>query len=224
MSDEIFRIVVAAGVLVICIAFAVQALVAVAFQRTARKMQQKIDVLADRIGPVVSKAGPVMEKLGPVIDSAGPVFVRIGPMLDTAGRVFDQIGDVAQKVGPAVDGARAAMATANRVMEDVRPHLAEVSSEVAGIARSGREQVERVGALLHDAADRARTRLEQIDETVDSTVEQVEAVGENLKRSVMRPVREVNGLAAGISAAFSTLVKGRKSSVDSATLDEEMFI
>jgi hypothetical protein len=41
----------------------------------------------------------------------------------------------------------------------------------------------------------------------------------------MKPVREVNGLAAGISAAVSTLMHHqRRSSVDSATQDEEMFI
>jgi hypothetical protein len=35
----------------------------------------------------------------------------------------------------------------------------------------------------------------------------------------------VNGLAAGIAAAVSTLVKGpKRPSVDAATLDEEMFI
>jgi len=38
-------------------------------------------------------------------------------------------------------------------------------------------------------------------------------------------VREVNGLAAGISAAVSALVHGsRRPSVDHATQDEEMFI
>ena len=46
-----------------------------------------------------------------------------------------------------------------------------------------------------------------------------------MKRAVLRPVREVNGLAAGISAAVSTLVKGtRQSFVDAAVQDEEMFI
>ena len=45
------------------------------------------------------------------------------------------------------------------------------------------------------------------------------------RAAVMRPVLEVNGLAAGISAAVSTLMKGsRKSSVDTAVQDEEMFI
>jgi hypothetical protein len=53
----------------------------------------------------------------------------------------------------------------------------------------------------------------------------VENVSDAMKRAVMRPVKEVNGLAAGISAAVSTLVRGqRKSSVDAATQDEEMFI
>jgi hypothetical protein len=45
-----------------------------------------------------------------------------------------------------------------------------------------------------------------------------------MKHAAMRPAREVNGLAAGVSAVISTLVRGRKSPVDAATQDEEMFI
>ena len=91
--------------------------------------------------------------------------------------------------------------------------------------RTGREQVEHFGEILHDAGDKARNRLEKIDAAVDDTVEQVEQVSGAVKRAVMRPVKEVNGLAAGISAAVSALVRGqRKSSVEKATQDEEMFI
>jgi ABC-type transporter Mla subunit MlaD len=124
-----------------------------------------------------------------------------------------------------IDQAGKLLATANRILEETRPRVAEVSTEVVKIARSGRQQVERVGEILHDAGERARSRLEQIDETVESTVEQVGEVGDAMKRAVMRPVREVNGLAAGISAAVSSLVKGqRRPSVATATQDEEMFI
>ena len=60
---------------------------------------------------------------------------------------------------------------------------------------------------------------------MSATVEQIENVSGAVKNAVLRPVREVNGIAAGISAAVSTLVRGQhKSSVDSATQDEEMFI
>jgi len=109
------------------------------------------------------------------------------------------------------------------VIADARPHIAELSEEAVAITRSGREQVERIGDLLHDASDRARARLEQIDESLESTVGQVGQVGGAVKRAVLRPVREANGLAAGISAAVSTLVHPRKSP-DAATQDEEMFI
>jgi methyl-accepting chemotaxis protein len=115
-------------------------------------------------------------------------------------------------------------ATANQILQDVRPRIAQISEETAAIVHAGREQVERVGDLLHDAGDRARARLEQINHDVESTVNQIEHVSEAVKGAVLRPVREVNGIAAGISAVVSTLVRGHKSSVDSATQDEEMFI
>ena len=60
---------------------------------------------------------------------------------------------------------------------------------------------------------------------MEVTVKQIENVSGTVKSFVLRPVREVNGIAAGISAMVSTLVRGRrKNSVDSATQDEEMFI
>ena len=117
------------------------------------------------------------------------------------------------------------LVNANHILVDVRPKVAEVTGEVTAMTHTAREQVERIGDLLNDAGERAQSRLEQIDNTVQNTVGQVEQVGEAVKRTVMRPVREVNGIAAGISAAVSTLVgKPRKYSVDSATQDEEMFI
>ena len=131
-----------------------------------------------------------------------------------------------QRAGEIAVSASQVVATANDVMVDARPQLKDMSVEAAAIVRTGREQVERLGELIQDAGDVARNRIEQIDHAVTSTVDQVEHVGETVKTAVMRPVREVNGLAAGISAAVSTLVRGqqRKSSVDAATQDEEMFI
>ena len=124
-----------------------------------------------------------------------------------------------------IQSANQATTSANQIMQEVRPRIAHLSDEAIAIVRSGREQVERVGDLLQDAGDRTRVRLEQIDHAVDATVNQIENASNAVKSAVLRPVREVNGIAAGISAAVSALVHGQhKSSVDSATQDEEMFI
>jgi methyl-accepting chemotaxis protein len=204
MSDEAFRIVITAAVIVAALAFVVQAGVALALYRVARKLQQKISPVLEKGEAVAGKAGPVIEKIGPLLDQARPVV---------------------QRLGPAVDKLTAILTTTHQILEETRPRIAEVSTEAVAITKSGREQVERLGTLLHDASERAQARLAQIDHTVDNTVEQVEKAGETVKSAVMRPVREVNGIAAGISAALATLAgRPRKSSVDHATQDEEMFI
>ena len=67
--------------------------------------------------------------------------------------------------------------------------------------------------------------LEEIDHAVEVTVKQIENVSGTVKSAVLRPVREISSIAAGISAMVAALAGGRhKSSVDSATQDEEMFI
>ena len=139
--------------------------------------------------------------------------------------MVEQAGVLAKRVTELTTSANQVIVTANNIMLDARPDIREIADEASAIVRTGREQVERLGELLHDAGDVARSRIQQIDQAVTSTVEQVEHVGESVKSAVMRPVREVNGLAAGISAAVSTLVRRQhKSSVDAATQDEEMFI
>jgi methyl-accepting chemotaxis protein len=160
----------------------------------------------------------MQQKVGPLADLAYPVIGKLGPMID-------QVGLTAGKMAPVADQMQSVLATTSRIMEEARPRISELSGEAVEIFRSGRQQVERIGELLHDAGDRAHARLEQIDQAVDDTVEQVGEVGDAVKRAVLRPVREVSGLAAGISAAVSTLVHhSRKPSVDQATQDEEMFI
>ena len=129
------------------------------------------------------------------------------------------------KVAPLVDRAEPILATTRQILEENKPRIAEISTEAVEIARNARVQVDRVGDLLRDSSDRARARLAQIDRTVDETVEQVEQVGGAVKSAVLKPVKEVNGLMAGMKAAMASFAAGNKRhSVEHATQDEEMFI
>lgn len=197
MPEDVFRIVITVAVALACLAFVVQAGVAIGLYRVASRMQKKVIPVADSVDGLVKDAAPILAKIGPLLD-------RVGPVLDSAGAVLSKT---------------------NKIVDENRPRVSEIATEAVAIAKSSRRQVDRIGELLGDAGTRAKERLDQIDRSVDSTVENLEQAGDAMKRAVLRPVREVNGLAAGISAAVSTLVHGsRRSSVDSATQDEEMFI
>jgi hypothetical protein len=231
MSEETFRIVVAVAVLIACLAFVVQAGVMIALFRLTRKMQaktagfmEKAEPVLAKVEPVFDKIGPVIEKIGPALDSINAAAAKVGPAIDRFRPVVDRTV-VVERTGVLIQSVNRVTATANLIMQDVRPRIADISDQTVTIVRSGREQVECVGDLLRDAGDRTHARLEQIGHTVEVTVKQIENVSGTVKSAVLRPVREVNGIAAGISAMVSTLVRGRrKNSVDSATQDEEMFI
>jgi uncharacterized protein YoxC len=217
MSEDVFRIIVAAAVALAAIAFIAQAALMTGLYRTVRKMQERTDPLAEKLQAMLEKAAPVIEKMGPVIE-------KMGTVIETMGSVVETMGPVIERAGPLVARADRVFETTQFILDENRPKVAEITGDVAQIVNSGRRQAERVGELLHDAGDRARARLEQIDRSVDGAVEQVGQVGDAMKRAVTRPARELNGIAAGISAAMSALVHGRKYPVDQTTQDEEMFI
>ncbi|MGA2272667.1 MAG: hypothetical protein ABSH00_03865 [Bryobacteraceae bacterium] len=231
MSDGVFRWIVSAGVLLVAAVFVVQALTAVAISRALRLMQGKIagflasaEPAVARLDPMIERATVLMDTATPQIKIAGATIEKAGPVLERARVTIDKAAAAIDRAGPLIDQAKTTLANANLAIEENRPKVSEITEQVAGITRTSREQVDRLGALVEDAGDRARARLAQIDDTVTDAVEQVGEVGNALKRAAMRPVREANGVAAGISAAVSTFVKGRKYPPDMATQDEEMFI
>jgi ABC-type transporter Mla subunit MlaD len=237
MSEDIFRVVITAAVGLACIAFVVQAIVALGLYKAVRKIQEKVDHIGDKVEPFMAKVEPVVERVGPVMDKIVPVVERVGPMMDAATSavermkpaidraavVIGQIGEVVEQSKPVIEQATKVAANANQIVLDARPFVHEFSEEAVAGVRSARAQVERIGEVLDDATKRAHARLEQIDESVENTVGQVGQVGGAVKRAVLKPVREANGFAAGISAAVATLVHPRKAP-DSAAQDDEMFI
>jgi methyl-accepting chemotaxis protein len=231
MSDDVFRLVIAVAVLLACIAFVVQAGVAIVFYAAVRRLQARVEEVGGKIEDLADKAQPVIEKMAPVVEKALPLVERIGPMMDTVLEavektkpVLERTAELIGKAVPVVENARDVVAHTGEIVAEARPYVIHFSEEAIAAARAAREQVERIGGLVQDASQRVHARLEQIDQSLEHTVGQVGQVGDAMKRAVMRPVREANGVAAGISAAVATLVRPRRSGPDAVAQDEEMFI
>ena len=59
---------------------------------------------------------------------------------------------------------------------------------------------------------------------MDDTMTRVQETVSVVQRGVLRPVREVHGVIAGVRMAFAHFNRRNRSTVDHATSDEEMFI
>lgn len=176
MPEDVFRWVIAVGVLLACITSVWQALILAAIYRAGREAQ---------------KAGK----------------------------------EAQTRLAPLVDRFEAILTTSGKMLDENRPRIADITAETLVLAKSVRQQAERIGELLDDANQRAKVRIAQIDQTVGNTVERVEHAGEAVKSAVMKPVKEVNGIVAGVKAALNTYAQGgNRNSPEHATQDEEMFI
>jgi hypothetical protein len=109
-------------------------------------------------------------------------------------------------------------------LESSRKQIAEVTTKASEVLDLTKIQLVRVDEVLSDATTRARVQLDRVELVLDDTIGRVQDTAAAIQNGILRPLREINGVAAGISAALSFLFSGRRVSVEQATHDEEMFI
>jgi hypothetical protein len=139
-------------------------------------------------------------------------------------RVQLRVDDIALRVEPIIDRVR-------KLADDNAPSItamvgnaAEISANAKDISGVAKDQAHRFAEVGRDIADRTKAQIARVDAVMDDTVEQVHVAGDNVKAAVMKPVREASAVFAGVRAAVTTLVDGRRPTIDHITQDEEMFI
>jgi len=160
----------------------------------------------------VITAGVALSALMTVV-TAGAMFA----VYRTSKRLEERASPLLDKAGPILDKARAIVDGAQPKIEDM---LAK-SQEMVAVAR---EQVRRLDDLVTETADRARLQIDRIEVVVEDTVNRVHETTAAVQGTILKPVREVNGVVHGLRAALATLARRNRASVDHATQDEEMFI
>jgi len=132
-------------------------------------------------------------------------------------RMEEKLGLLLERASPVLDSAQS-------LVDDARPKIQEVIVRAAEITTSARDQMARLDALVTETSDCVRVQIERIDVVVGDAVNRVQETTAAVQSTILKPVREVNGVISGVRAALSTLARGNRASVDHATQDEEMFI
>ncbi len=114
--------------------------------------------------------------------------------------------------------------TTQRSVQESKAQIQEITAKVNTVLDSAKQQLARIDEVMADATARAKIQLDRLDLVLDDTVSRVHETVTVLHNGVMRPLREVAAVGAGIRAAFQYLVRGGRPSVAQATSDEEMFI
>jgi phage tail sheath protein FI len=111
-----------------------------------------------------------------------------------------------------------------RTLEQSRKQIADVAAKAGAVLDLTQKQLVRIDDVLGEATYRARVQMDRIELVLDDSLSMLQDTTAGLRRAVLRPVREITGLAAGLQAALSFLFRSERMTVEQATHDEEMFI
>lgn len=114
--------------------------------------------------------------------------------------------------------------TSQATLDQGRTQILEITRKTTEILDSARTQMVRVDEVLGEATLRARVQLERAEAIIDDTLSRAQQTVGLVHSGVMRPLREIQGVTAGIRTALAFLAKGNRPSVAQVTQDEEMFI
>lgn len=111
-----------------------------------------------------------------------------------------------------------------RTAESVEKQVEKIGVTSSEILTVTRQQVTKIDALLNDTTTRAKVQIERAEMVLDDTMGRAQETVSIVQRTVLRPIREINGLMAGLRTSIAYLGKSSRPTVDHATSDEEMFI
>jgi outer membrane murein-binding lipoprotein Lpp len=126
---------------------------------------------------------------------------------------------VTTKVLPPVD-------TLQDMLVELRPKLDVMSVNFSESSTLVRNQLARIDATLTDALDRTRLQVIRADELLNRTMDRVEETSEVVHKTVISPLRQVNGLMSAISTGFEVFLgqKRRQPKNGAGVPQDEMFI
>lgn len=141
-----------------------------------------------------------------------------------AWRVYRSVRKLQEEISPLIPRARAAIEQAEATLRQAAADLRDAAGKAKGLLEAAQAQVDNIDRARQEIAAQWRVQSERIDLVLEDILGRVQDVVGVLHGTVMRPVREVSGMVAGVKAALQTLLLARRPTVERATHDDEMFI
>jgi uncharacterized membrane-anchored protein YhcB (DUF1043 family) len=130
------------------------------------------------------------------------------------------MNEKAERVMPKLE---ALIETSRRTIEESRKQITEITTRTTEILDTTKQQLVRVDELFADASSRLRIQMDRAELVLDDAMTRAQSTIALVHSGVVKPIHQIQALAAGVRTAISFFAKGRPNPTN-ATADEEMFI
>lgn len=118
------------------------------------------------------------------------------------------------------------METAQSMLVELRPKIEAMTANVSESTALVRNQLGRLDATMTDVLDRTRLQVIRADELLNRTMDRVEETSDAVHKTVISPLRQVNGFMTAISTGVEAFFgqKRRHPKNGMGVPQDEMFI
>jgi hypothetical protein len=142
---------------------------------------------------------------------------KIVPLVPKMDALIPKVESIIPKVNSVLE-------TTKSTLEQSKVQILEITSKTNDLLASAKNQLAIMEEVVNDASARAKTQMDRVEVVLDDTINRAHETVATVHNGIMRPIQELNGIAAGIRAALTFLARNNRPSVAQATSDEEMFI
>ncbi len=152
-----------------------------------------------------------------VVLQAGILLAMYLTVRKTSARVETLAEEVKTKILPTIE-------TAQSMLVELRPKIETAVTNISDTSTMIRAQLQRIDATVSDVIDRSRLQVIRADDMVTRTLDKVEETADLVQQSVVSPVRRLNGLVRGVTAALEYFSNARRRRGGVTVPQDEMFI
>jgi ABC-type transporter Mla subunit MlaD len=139
-------------------------------------------------------------------------------------RLAQTTKEMKERVDAFLPKAEKLIHTAESTLSESKAQISEITTRANEILAITQTQMARVDDLMADATVRAKAQMDRAESVLENTLTRVNDTVNTVHGTILRPIREITGVAAGVKAAVGHLLKGAPANVAQVTTDEEMFI
>ncbi len=148
-----------------------------------------------------------------VVLQAAVLFGILMAFRQTQKRVMGLAERLEEVITPLISSTRG-------VVEDISPKIKVITTNLVGASETLRKQSEHVSSVVHDVAERTKHQTVRVDGLITQQTSRVNSIvtgaldslGEAtaaVERGIAAPLRQVNGVLAGLKAGLETLRTGQ---------------
>jgi hypothetical protein len=220
MNQDALLFIMMVFVVVAAIALLIQAAMLFAMYKATKVASDQMAALLPRVRSLLENTETnLLPRVRGVLEhTETQLLPRVRGILETSET------KVLPQVAALLETSKATLAESKGQIVQATARVHDVTLKADAIMELTREQMVKLDSVLSDATVRAKSQLDRAELVLDDTMSRVQESVAVMHSGVMKPLREIHGISAGIRAALMYLTRGSRPTVAQVTQDEEMFI